>query len=270
MDRLLPFESGVYSVRPGLRLLDGPATSVENFDRYRREKLAACAKRETYIEQGLRDDTRRAAARKLAELLSAEHPEHYAFNGQVVECRLTGDAVALNREALRRLPMRMTEDVAVMQLDGERDALVMGNICLPSSWRLEEKIGRPFVEVHAPVPGIPLEGAGAIVRSLATKGPYERFAWGLTNFDVLDQEAGVHADVQPQPLFVRVERQTTHPLPECDAWIFLIHPENVSVERLSREQRHLLARAVESMSDEQAAYKGLCGTRQAVIAALSE
>lgn len=270
MAERFPFESGIYSVRPGLRMLHGRATSVADFDRYRREKRAACARRETYLERGLRDQTRRAAARRLAELLSGEHPESFQFDGEMLRCGLTGERVPLDGEALRRLPMVMTEDVAVVQVNGDHDALVAGSICLPSSWRLEDKIGRPFAEVHAPVPGIPLEGAAAMVRSLAMKGPYERFAWGLTNVDVLDQEAGIHAGVLPEPLFVRVERQTTHPLPECEAWMFLIHPENVSVKKLSQDQRRKLALAVRSMSEEQAAYKGLKETRGAIVKALSE
>jgi hypothetical protein len=97
------------------------------------------------------------------------------------------------------------------------------------------------------------------------RGPYERFAWGLSNLDVLDQEAGVHADVQPEPLYVRVERQTTHPLPDQNAWVFLIHPENIPVAELTAEQRGKLADALESMTGEQAAYKGLATSRRSVV-----
>lgn len=248
-----PFESGAYSVAPGLRLLSAPAISVRNLDRYRREKAVAAAKRQVCMEHELPASTRAAALRRLVELLTGEHPDVYRKP-------LPG--------SLEQLPMLMAEDVAIVQLDGEREWLAFGHICLPSSWRLEDKIGRPFLEVHRPVPGFPEQGAAALVRSLTTKGPYERFAWGLTNFDVLDQEAGVHADVEPEPLFVRVERQTMHPLPECAAWLFLIHPANTPVEDLTREQRLRLADALDSMTPEQAAYKGLATTRAAVTARL--
>lgn len=248
-----PFETGVYSVAPGLRRLSGDVISVRHLDRYRREKAAAAAKRRVCMEHELPEQTRAAALRRLLELLTSEHPAVY--------CEPLP-------HSLEQLPMLMAEDVAIVQLDGEREWLAFGHICLPSSWRLEDKIGRPFLEVHRPVPGFPEQGAAAMVRSLTTKGPYERYAWGLTNFDVLDQEAGVHADVEPAPLYVRVERQTIHSLPECSAWLFLIHPANTPVEELTREQRLRLADALDSMTPEQAAYKGLASTRAAVTARL--
>lgn len=245
-----PFESGVYSVAPGLRRLEPPVISVRDLARYRREKQAAAAKRAVCLEHELPEDTREAALRRLLELLINEHPETFRE--------------PLPR-SLEQLPFLMAEDVAIVQLHGEREWLAFGHICLPSSWRLEDKIGRPFLEVHRPVPGFPQQGAVGMVRSLATKGPYERFAWGVTNLDVLDQEAGVHADVEPEPLYVRVERQTMHPLPVCDAWLFLIHPANTPVSQLTAAQRQALAQALESMTPEQAAYKGLATTRAAVI-----
>ena len=268
MSKEFPFESGFYSVRPGLRQLTGPATSVEEFSRYRREKLEAVARRVVYLEYELTASTRHAAIRQLSRLLSRENPECFMIRGDSLFCSLTGQSVALGDSALWELPMQMTEDVAVVQTSGAGEYLAAGHICLPSSWRLEDKIGRSFAEVHAPVPGIPLENASALAGSLASKGPYERFAWGLTNEDVLDQAAGTHVDVRPRPLFVRIERQTTHPLPECGAWIFLIHPINVPVASLTGIQRERLADAVESMTPEQAAYKGLANTRTEVVKAL--
>jgi len=245
-----PFETGVYSVAPGLRKLAPPAISVRNLSRYREEKRAAARKRLVCLEHDLPRRTAEAAVEQLHSLLVSEHPDVF---------------VPPLPQSLKELPFEMAEDVAIVQCVGEQEYLAFGHICLPSSWRLEEKIGRPFLEVHQPVPGFPQHGAGALVRSLTRKGPYERFAWGLTNADVLDQEAGVHADVLPEPLFVRVERQTMHPLPEADAWLFLIHPANTPVVELSVEQRRLLAQALESMTPDQARYKGLATTRGAVI-----
>lgn len=263
-----PFESGVYSVKPGLRQMVRPATSIKDFSRYRREKLAAAEKRTVYLTHDLPASTRDAASLHLARLLAEEHPSAYTFDDAGLRCALTGDVVPIDEATLNTLPFQMTEDVAIMQIAPHGEYLAAGHVCLPSSWRLEEKIGKPFAEMHGPVPGIPLQGAAAMVRSLASRGPYERYAWGVTNLDVLDQEAGVHADVQPHPLLVRVERQTIHPLPGCDAWLFLIHPSNTPVEALTSGQRLHLASALESMTPAQAEYKGLGRTRDAVIAAL--
>ena len=249
-----PFESGVYSVSPGLRPLEPPVLRFDQLERYRAEKQAAAAMRPVCLEHQLPAETRRAAIARLRALIECECP----------------DFQPVPPDDLTALPFLLEEDVAIIQTEGHREWLAFGHVCLPSSWRLEDKIGRPFLEVHQPVPGFPAQGATNLVRSLTTKGPYERFAWGLTNEDRLDQTAPVHADVlpPPAPLFVRVERQTIHPLPGCGAWLFTIHPANTPVEELRPEQRAALAAALTSMTPEQAVYKGLGTTRAEVTAAL--
>lgn len=264
----LPFSSGVYSVAPGLRRLIGPATSIDGFSRYRSEKRAAASSRAVYLEHELPSLIHEEAVRYLAQLLVREHPDVFTLESGTLRSSLSEDVVALNDDALRTMPFLMTEDVAVMRVTADREYLAAGHICLPSSWRLEDKIGKPFAEVHAPVPGIALQSASAMVRSLATRGPYERYAWGLTNVDVLDQQAGVHAEVQPHPLYVRIERQTIHPLPHCGAWLFLIHPSNTRADTLSHAQKLQLAAALESMTPAQAVYKGIAATRRSIIDAL--
>ncbi|MBA3975879.1 MAG: hypothetical protein C0504_16865 [Candidatus Solibacter sp.] len=268
MDSWFPFESGIYDVSPGLRALAGPVFLLEGFERYRRERLAARASRTIYMESGCPARTKAAAATFIASRLCAERPDLFETSGGRLRCRLTGDAVPAGGESLEELLLQVCEDVAVFQVATEGEHLAAASIALPSSWRLEEKIGRGFAAIHQPVPGMKLAPAAAIARSLAAKGPYERYAWGLTNEDRLDQYAPVHAEVQPEPLFIRVERQTMHPLPGCGAWLFTIRPSNTPAERLTQGQREALARALESMTPAQAAYKGVEGTRQAVAVKL--
>lgn len=268
MDTRFPFESGVYDVSPGLRALKGKAFLLDGFERYRRERLAARASRTIYMESGYPVETKAAAAGFVAARLAAEHPDFFDLAGGRLHCRLTGDAIEISSDCLEPLLLQVAEDVAVFHIDGEREYLAAASIALPSSWRLEEKIGRGFAEIHEPVPGMKLGSAAAIARTLAVKGPYERFAWGLTNEDVLDQYAPAHAEVQPEPLFIRVERQTTHPLAGCGAWVFTIRPSNTPAESLTRDQREALVRALESMTPEQASYKGVLGTREAIAAKL--
>ncbi|MBE0657410.1 MAG: DUF3445 domain-containing protein [Bryobacteraceae bacterium] len=268
MDTHFPFESGIYDVSPGLRPLTGKVFLFDRFDLYRRQRLAARASRTIYMESGCPEATKAAAAGFIAARLAAEHPDFFELAAGRLHCRLTGDAVEINSGCLEPLLLQVAEDAAVFQIDGEREYLAAASIALPSSWRLEEKIGRGFAEIHEPVPGMKLAPAAAIARSLASKGPYERFAWGLTNEDVLDQHAPAHAEVQPEPLFIRVERQTTHPLAGCGAWLFTIRPSNTPAERLTQGQREALARALESMTPAQAAYKGVLRTREAIAARL--
>ena len=268
METQYPFESGVYDVSPGLRPLTGKAFLLGGFERYRRERLAARASRTIYMESGCPEAAKDAAAGFIAARLAAEHPDFFELAGGRLRCRLTGDAIEISSGCLEPLLLQVAEDAAVFRIDGAREYLAAASIALPSSWRLEEKIGRGFAEIHEPVPGMKLAQAAAMARSLASKGPYERFAWGLTNEDVLDQHAPAHAEVQPEPLFIRVERQTTHPLAGCGAWLFTIRPSNTPADRLTQDQREALARALESMTAAQAAYKGVSRTGEAIAARL--
>lgn len=270
MEIRLPFESGVYDVSPRLRPLTGKAFLFDGFERYRRERLAARASRTIYMESGCPARTKEAAAGFVAARLAAEHPEHFESAAGRLICRLTGDAVSIGGESFESQLLQVCEDVAVFQMDGEREYLAAASIAMPSSWRLDEKIGRGFAAIHEPVPGMKVEAAVTLARTLADKGPYERFAWGLTNEDALDQYAPAHAEVAPEPLFIRLERQTTHPLPGLNAWLFTIRPSNTPAERLNAAQRDSLARALDSMTPEQAAYKGVFRTREAIVARLRQ
>lgn len=270
MDNWFPFESGIYSVGPGLRLLTGDIFLLDDYSRYRRAKLAARQMRTVYMECDCPERTKAAAAAFVARQLIKEHPEQFDLNGDRLTCRLTGETVEATGDNLDGLLMQVAEDVAVFQVTEQREYLAAAQISMPSSWRLSEKIGRDFAAIHEPVPGMKLANSSDLARSLAEKGPYERFAWGLTNEDVLDQYAPAHTEVQPDSLFVRVERQTTHPLPCGDAWVFTIRPENTDVSLLTTAQRESLAQAIESMTEAQAAYKGVAGTREAIVERLRD
>jgi hypothetical protein len=47
------------------------------------------------------------------------------------------------------------EDLCIMEKRGEEHVLTAAVLCFPASWRLSEKIGRPLLAIHVPVPDYP-------------------------------------------------------------------------------------------------------------------
>jgi len=140
---------------------------------------------------------------------------------------------------------------------------------MPSGWPPEEKIGKAFDAVHAPVPHIdPLSArqdsiAGLMVN--ATRGAV-RFAWTVTtdaalNHHPLRDPSAAHPTPLPdhpagEPL-LRVERQVIWGFPERRASLFLIRTYLYPFRTLDRQTRAALADAVAGMSEASLMYKNM-------------
>ena len=148
-------------------------------------------------------------------------------------------------------------------------------VAFPSGWPPRRCGGATLQQLHAPVPdGDRLQRAApALSEALLVKGPYLQHVWGLNPDGRLDRDPS--APDAPRPAapppppdqwFLRVERQTTAPLPQSGRAAFTIRPFLVSLTRLSRPQRATLASAVTSMGPAALAYKGIDGVRDALLA----
>ena len=101
------------------------------------------------------------------------------------------------------------------------------------------------------------------------KGPYFRFAWGISTDTRLN-----HHPVPPKGLdsvdwqgrrvgggdgkfYLRVERQTISGLPACNAFLFTIRTYFYPIEELTGSEKNALLAALESMSPQSLEYKGL-------------
>ncbi len=106
--------------------------------------------------------------------------------------------------------------------------------------------------------------------SAVNKGPFTRFAWGISTDTRLNHHpeaptgwdkqewAGRHIE-EGCDLFLRVEKQTLNGLPEVNAFFFTIRTYFYPVVELSLDERKALYTAVESMSQASQIYKGLAG-----------
>ena len=163
---------------------------------------------------------------------------------------------------------RWEPDVLLLSPDGEgRYRLRGGAVCFPTGWALDEKIGRTLEEIHGVVPGLNASIGTAIHRLLGNLTPETamlRDNWGITATDVLDLHPRHRVPSPRQPvrleqLWLRVEHQALVGLPTGAGVVFGIR---IALHRLDAiatqpELARRLGRALASMSDDLADYKGL-------------
>jgi dimethylamine monooxygenase subunit A len=234
--------------------------------------------------------TEAAQAEVLALLLAhlpRRFPQVYRRAAQHIDilpaqCRVALDDPA--RPALLTAAQLVQEDLVLMRRDASDWVLAAGSVCFPSSWRLRDKFGKSFAQVHAPVPGF---GAGtrnaALVQrmfdSLRPALVFMRWNWGLYDTDELhhpDSGNGMRrfgADADPGSIFLRVERQTLRRLPQSRHVLFTIRTFLDPLRALEalpqcRAVARAMAAQLTALSATQLAYKGLSEERDRLLAHL--
>ncbi len=223
-----------------------------------------------------RDD---AGARYLTEKarVLAAHPERNAHVAVDTDEQRSVDAAAawLSQQLaaeglgaaaaapLGELGRELVEDFAILKRGADGDRVLWLHACFPSGWRPEHVLGRSFAEIHAGIPGIEqvLAKSQNLVDAMSERGPYVRFVWTVTADDELDHHPSQGRrrawSMQTQRGFLRVERQTTVPLPHVGTSVFLIRTYLYGFEELATEQRATLRAALERMPPEILRYKRL-------------
>jgi hypothetical protein len=170
-------------------------------------------------------------------------------------------------------------DWLVLSGDATRAHPVLGGaVIFPSGWGLEEKIGRPLHEVHAPVPGLQQALGASISTFLSRVSPlaaWERDNWGLAADPALNHHPAcrvkrLDASATLDSTWVRLERQFITRLPATQAILFGIRVSNHRLDHLAA-MPGLAARirhALETMDEALARYKGLAAAREMLAAQL--
>lgn len=297
----MPFDfaavTSPFRMQPGLRRI-GPGTpqltpSLPD-SRALREKLAVLA---SHAEQALVADPAFDPAPALQALCThaaSEHPEAFGSAGDAWRAHhlgwslqgdalqgdgLRGDGAPEIGACLRALPARwrlagllalaFEQDFAV--LDAATGRIPWLAVCLPSHWAPEDKVGRLFTEVHAPVAdNVTLLAASEALTRLVT-GPdrWERFVWTISANPQLNQHprrsprntwpSDATADLLAAQAFFRTEHQTFIPLPERRQAVFTIHVESRPLPEAVVDAKHArhLHDALGSMSPAVLGYRGL-------------
>ena len=305
----MPFDfsavSAPFRMQPGLRRLAPGAlqlTPNRIGDRSLLEKLAV-----------LRHDPQRAllsapgfdpapALNGLSMHAALEHPQAFGWREDgrcsaphlrwsIQGSEVLGDGPPEFGECLRALPvvwrrpallaLAFAEDFAVV--DAASGCIEWLAVCLPSRWAPEEKVGRLFTEVHAPVADnqLLISASVQLMKLVTGAERWERFVWTLTPAGRLDQHpvrqahetwpAQADAAMLAATAFFRTERQTFIPLPERQQAVFTIHVETRPLIEIARSApaAQQLHDAIASMSAAVIAYRSLGDARERLLAWLS-
>ena len=187
----------------------------------------------------------------------------------------------ISRSPLLSTGRHVQEDLVVCEGTGQFRILA-GKVCFPSGWSIAEKLRQGLMTVHAPVPDF-AEALGSaslrLMHELKPGRPVWRMNWGVRPSgrldqtpDTLDELRGraesMTADRAGQECYFRVERQTLSRLPKTGTILFTIHTHQTPLEKLTCDQKELLAGNIHTCPEHVLAYKGILAMREAVLSSI--
>ena len=207
---------------------------------------------------------------------------------QNVGVSLAPDAPGIGREVARwldaqvglarfgdALALACQEDIVIMQIrdDGSHNAESL-HVLLPSTWNPREKYQQSFARIHEPVAESSrlIASSDNVMKAMVIKGPYVRFGLSLTTRPELDSHPDHckpwnsawldDVDLLASTCIVRIERQTTFPIPDLRRALFTVRIYNTPLIELADSRPDLLPRLatiLRSASPAVLTYKGIDG-----------
>jgi hypothetical protein len=296
-----------FRMQPGLRRLAAGApqlTPARPGSRHQREKLAVLSAFASHALAQVPGFDPSPALHALATQAAREHADWFAWDGERAsslgvsvaggEVHDTaqgafglGDEIGRCLRGLERqwrlaglVCLAFEEDFAIV--DGASATLPWIAACLPSHWAPQDKVGRHFAQVHAPVADNTLlvRAGDHLLRMVCGDERWERFVWNVARSPRLNAHPAL-ADPAPWPAdafehdppraWFRSERQTFIPLPERTQAVFTIGVEVVALAQAidTRERAQRLHDAVATMSEAVLAYRSLASVRAPLLAWLA-
>lgn len=315
--RYFPLDNGRYEVKPGMAPLskcfgngavDNYVFQIDNtFFDYRNTKLASrqeCLSK--YFQTSNYSDKVAVAVTKfIIRCLVYEYPNYFHLesltSGITLNCQLTQETLYFDDNynlqkvdthrgatiypsytcSLDVLAAQVQEDITVICRADNINWVGAIHLCFPNHWSAEDKVGKDFATVHAPVAGIEKinQRSLAITNTMIMHQPMVRFAWGLStdtrlnhhpqpplNNKIEDWE-GRKFDISNPRLYLRIERQVIWGLPECDAAVFTIRTYFRDTAEIKQDAclRQKLVSAIKSMTKDSLIYKGLEESRDDIL-----
>jgi hypothetical protein len=294
-----------FRMQPGLRRMAGTARHFTPINRGERAFIEKLSVLSSQGHDGLLHTPGfdfMPALRAVAHALAHEWPQSFVLRGSVLDLCSLGVTVSLDDGACRisaatppdvaqllvsvphaawaALALSVAEDLAVLRApQGQLDLLA---VCLPSHWIPAVKIGKSFLQVHAPVAdnSLLLQAAQGLMRLVTADSAdrWERYVWTITPSPLLDAHPMRHPKQWPDTsdvhafargLYFRLERQTFLPIPEHGQAVFTIHVQIEPLSSaLSTQEFGLLHASVASMSGAVLDYRGFHAVRSQLLAAI--
>jgi len=303
--KYFPLINGKYEVKPSLfslhhdfgnKIQDTLIFQIDQqFSQYRNNKLKARDEdlKKYFCTDNFSDSHQQYITQYLINRICHEYPDFFTFqklnNQQLLTCKLTNEKLLLtnNYELIKSEPtnysnsfdavmMQVQEDIAIITED---DHITCLHLMAPNFWSASDKIGKSFNEIHQHVAGIETiaKSSKSIINAMIYKGPYVRFAWGITTDNVLNHypeqisndslnsESGREFNPKHPKLYCRVERQTINGLPDINSALFTIRSYLYDIDELSTLEIKCIINAINSMTKKQLEYKGLNVSKSAII-----
>jgi hypothetical protein len=230
--------------------------------------------RDVYAALPVSDAARLETLQKVIANLTTYAPDWFVRDGRMLHNALTGETWDLDAPPCDPLELAgrlVQEDLCIIQQGDGGPIFTAAMLCFPSRWRLHEKIGKPLVAVHAPVPHYAERLATPVDRFMAKVKPghiASRLNWSVLDSPAMFQPSGkwrqqtdtqITADNAGERLYLRVERQTLRRLPQSGAILFgiRVHSYRMAHAITTRADAARLAEAVRALPDATVHYKSL-------------
>jgi len=180
---------------------------------------------------------------------------------------------------------QVQEDLILLN---NKNEVVAGQLCFPSGWALQEKIGEHFLEVHAPLPSVTnsmIQSANKFIEKIPVGKSFSRNNWGFRLGNELDLSSKhslayreslkaipqLSQEEFGEKIFLRVEHQTLTRLPKSNFILFTIHTYNSSLkdETVSQERTKTMLSFLKDVPAELIEYKVLTPIYDKLIEYLS-
>ncbi len=182
--------------------------------------------------------------------------------------------------ALRAAGESLEPDFLLLRPDASGNLrLLAGCVCFPSSWSLEEKMGRPLDFIHSVVPGLNDQLGHPIAQFFRRMAPdiaWLRANWGLSRSPELNQHPQrglprLDGSITLEEVWFRVEHQALVALPRTGGVLFgirvVVHP--LAEVKQDADAARGLRRALQTMPGPMAVYKGIAAARDRLIELLA-
>lgn len=204
--------------------------------------------------------------RRMLANLAVNHASVFDVADNTVTHRASGAVIDVGSDhtSIRQSSLLVQDDLCLMQESPEGYRLTAASLCSPSYWHLEEKIGQTLDEIHQPLPGYAEGLSDSMNRFFArmkTGKPVWRGNWSIVAHPGLMQrlDTPTPGNIETDPLWFRVERQTLLRLPDTGAICFTIRIHRYPLETVisQPEAREAVKAALAEMSPEEKNYKSL-------------
>lgn len=278
----LPFVEGERTLKLGLKSLklEDWIEIDDQFVPYLKRKTELLST--NYAEVFASLEGSESAQREVLDLLLAHllqrFPDLYERIGDQITVRATGQTWRISdfEQPLDLAGRLVQEDLCVMQKHEDRYFLTAASLCFPLRWRLLEKIGRPLVEIHQPVPDYSERLAHPVDQFFDRLKPeYSacRLNWSIVDTPELFLGYQSHSDNSEKSLdqfWIRVERQTVRRFNHSVLFAIRTYRYPIATLQDKPELAKGFAEIVRSLSPEIQLYKSIQQIRAVLLPFLDQ